>query len=420
MTSSMDASIRGDTMAEAPGKPLRLALFALACLVAIVLGWKAWEVNIRLSCWKDEWPHLPVCDDINGRTAQERRDRLQERVARNPGDAQARVALAVLAHGENMGTPEERSALLDRAIEVAPQHPDVLQLQAVRALDKQQWPQALDPLLRLSQHHANTPATQTLVQLIQAAPGVPPLADALRQAVRTDARWLDRVLRAMPGMKVPVGQAWPLLSEAMSHHRLDARLGQFVTGRLKAEGRWIEAQGVWLHLWNRPMPLLFNGDFERDFIAQGFDWEVAGPNDHRAGALVELVGRGNRGRVLRVSFGGKGFRSPVIRHHMVLPPGRYRLQGDWQSSNLHSAQGLSWVVSCLGGPGGKARELARSQALNATGRDWKTWQLDLDVPVSDCGPGLQLALQPQAAYEARAGMQGEIVFDAMRLETITD
>lgn len=397
--------------------PLRGVLMALATALAIGLGWQAWQVNITLACWKDEWPHLAVCDDINGRTEPERWERLHQRLQRNPGDAQARVELAVLAHTGGFGTPAERSALLDQALAAAPQHPEVLQLQAARALDARQWPQALEPLQRLVRFHASTPAAQTMVQLLQVAPALPALDEALRQAVREDADWLERVLRAMPGMKVPVGQAWPLLAEAMAHHRLAPRLGQFVTGRLKAEGRWTEAQVVWLHLWDRPLPLLFNGGFESDFVAQGFDWEVPGPNDHRAGAQVTLVGRGERGRVLRVRLAGKGFRSPLVRQHLVLPPGHYRLQGDWQSTDLRSAQGLSWVLTCLGGPGSQPRELARSAPLQPTGRDWKTWQLDVQVPDTGCGPGLQLALQPHAAYEARAGMQGEIVFDAMRLDT---
>ena len=40
-----------------------------------------------MSCWKDEWPHLPVCDDIMGRTPAEKVQRLQERLAQNPGDS---------------------------------------------------------------------------------------------------------------------------------------------------------------------------------------------------------------------------------------------------------------------------------------------------------------------------------------------
>ena len=188
-----------------------------------------------------------------------------------------------------------------------------------------------------------------------------------------------------------------------------------MTGRLKAEGLWNEAYRVWLHQWQRPVPLLFNGEFEGEWLAQGFDWEVAGPNDHRAGARVRRVAQPGRGHVLRVAFDGRRFRSPIIRQQMVLPAEHYRLQGDWQSNTLRSEHGLAWVLSCLGAAGGQPRELARSEALRPTGRSWKTWQLEVEVPAQDCGPGLQLALEPQAGFEARAGVHGDMFFDAMSL-----
>ena len=76
--------------------PARMGVFALLLVAALWLGWKAWDVNITMSCWKDEWPNLPVCEEINGRTPQERVARLQERLAANPGDALALVVLTIV------------------------------------------------------------------------------------------------------------------------------------------------------------------------------------------------------------------------------------------------------------------------------------------------------------------------------------
>lgn len=400
---------------------VRVSTMAVLVAVAVFLGWKAWDVHIAQSCWKKEWPHLQWCEEINGSTPLEQWTKLQERFKRNPGDSEAVVQLMVLATSQDLDLPQaERNEWLDRAIQVYPQHTDVLTRQALRAINAAQWPQALDPLIRLSRYHTHTASTHILAQMVQGANANPALREALTQAVRDDMGWVPRVLQVMPGMKLPMGDAWWLVAEAMAHHSLEPRIGQLVMGRLKAEGLWTEAYMVWLHLWKRPMPLLFNGDFERDFVAQGFDWEVGGPNDHRAGALVELVGRKDRGRVLRVDFGGKGFRSPVIRQHLVLPSGKYRLQGSWQSRELRSAQGLTWAITCLGGPGSQPQELARSEAMKTTGKDWKTWQMVVDVPPQDCGPGLQLTLQPFAAYESRAGMQGEILFDDISLQGVQD
>ena len=68
--------------------PARMGVFALLLVAALWLGWKAWDVNITMSCWKNEWPNLPVCEEINGRTPQERVARLQERLGGNPGGSQ--------------------------------------------------------------------------------------------------------------------------------------------------------------------------------------------------------------------------------------------------------------------------------------------------------------------------------------------
>lgn len=418
MSVQNDSGVAATTAMPLGGTGRRWAVMALLTAAALWLGWKAWDVNITLACWKDEWPHLKVCEEINGRTPAERWLRLQERLVENPGDSQALVALMVLAHAEGMGSTQERDALLNRAIKAAPQNPDVLQRQAVRALDAGRWPEALSALTRLSRYHRQPAASQTLAQLVVQAHEAPALQEALKTAVRDDMGWLDGVLRAMPGLKLPVADAWWLLAEGMASHRLEPKLGQWVMGRLKTEGQWTEAQWVWLHLWQRPMPLLFNGDFERDFVAHGFDWEVAGRNDHRAGAKLELVNRPDRGRVLRVAFAGKAFNTPLVSQHLVLPPGLYRLQGRWQSNDLRSEHGLSWVIHCLGGPGGQRDELTRAPAMKSSGREWKSWQIELNVPGTGCGPGLQLALQPFAGYEARAGMQGEILLDDLRLETV--
>mgnify|MGYP006174302781 CR=1 FL=1 len=55
---------------------------------------------------------------------------------------------------------------------------------------------------------------------------------------------------------------------------LSAPLGLYVIRQLKTEGLWLEAHAIWLRLWKRPLGYLFNGDFEQNFVAGGFDWEV--------------------------------------------------------------------------------------------------------------------------------------------------
>ncbi|MDP3887535.1 hypothetical protein [Hydrogenophaga sp.] len=394
--------------------PARAGVFALLVVAALWLGWKAWDVNITMSCWKNEWPNLPVCDDINGRTPAERVARLQERLAGNPGDSQALVELAMRAHQPETGAGLDAAALLAAAGRAAPQDTTVLQLQANDALTAQRWPDALDKLTRLSRQHHDAEATRVLAMLVaQAAqqPGQTGLQAALLASVQADPGWLDRVLRAMPGAKLPLASAMPLVSQVVTAGPgLPAPLGLFVIRQLKAEGQWLEAHAVWLQLWKRPLGLLFNGDFEQAFVAGGFDWEVIERDMHRGGARVELAGWRERGQVLRVVFTGRAMKIPLLRQHLLLPPGHYRFSGEYQSGDLRSNEGLSWVFSCATG----GRELARTPALKTTGGAWQTTGVRLEVP-ADCGLGVALALQTQAPYEARTGLRGEVLFDRFTL-----
>ena len=165
---------------------------------------------------------------------------------------------------------------------------------------QQQWPQALDPLIRLSRYHADAEATRTLAVLIAQSGNDAALMAALMAAAQADGGWLDRPLRAMPREKLPLASAMPLIlalmdqkgDSAEKRRGLTPALGQFVIAQLKREDRWMEAHAVWRHLWNRPLPLVFNGDFEQAFVRGGFDWEVADANDHRSGARINTVGRG--------------------------------------------------------------------------------------------------------------------------------
>lgn len=390
--------------------PARLGALVAVVLLAVWLGWKAWDVNITMSCWKNEWPNLPVCDEINGRTLEEKIVRLEQRLAQNPGDTVALVALTVYAHQPGAPSRLDPLALLERAKKAAPQQGDVLRLEVVHAVKKQRWVEALNPLTRLSRYHGDAQATRTLAELVGSAPANPEVGNALLAAAKADTGWLDGVLRALPQAKVPTLVAMPLVQQLIDQKTLTPRLGLAVIRQLKAEGQWLEAHALWMHLWNRPLPMVFNGDFEQAFVSDGFDWEITDSNDHRAGVQVSQVGRKERGQVMRVEFRGRQMRLPIVRQVLMLPPGRYRFTGDYQSTELRAEQGLAWVFSCAG----TTTELARVPSLKATGRDWRSMQLSLEVPPA-CGYGVALSLQPQAGYEAGAGMRGEMLFDRFAL-----
>lgn len=394
-----------------PLTPARALAMVALVVAALWLGWKAWEVNITMSCWKDEWPQLAVCGDIMGRTPEEKVAKLRQRLAENPGDSEALVSLAIWASPPKPMPGLDGPALLAAAAKAAPQDFSVLRLLAFDAMQKQQWPQALDALIRLSRYHGDPEASETLAVLIAKAGNQPALAQALMAAAQTDGLWLDRVLRASSKAKVPVGIALPLINKLMASAQLTPALGQYVIRELKREGSWMEASAVWRYLWKRDLPLVFNGNFEQAFVRDGFDWEVADANDHRSGARVALVERQDHGQVLQVDFTGKAIAPPVLRQDLVLFPGQYRLRGTMQAAELRSEQGLAWVVSCVK----DGRELGRSTGLKTTGRAWQTFEAEITVP-DDCpGMATRLTLQTFAPYEAKTGLRGEVLMDDVTL-----
>ena len=415
-----------------PATP-RLWLTAAMLLVAgLWLGARSFDVNLMLACQSGQWPGFERCADPTALTPdgsaaggvieipaeqakqvwqQVRADvqRLRERIARNPGDASAVSELARYADlpAETLGVNSER--LLATADQVAPRHALVQEQRARRALERSDWATAVPALVRLSRHHRDQEATRTLARMLAAASQDPGLMTALRQAAQADPRWVDGALRSLPGLKLPVAPALPLVADLALAGELRVPTGLLLIRQLKAEGLWLDAHALWQRLWNRPVPLLFNGDFEQSFVRDGFDWVLADDNPQRSGVKAERIGQGERGQVMRLQFNSRPLRTPLLRQDMFVPAGAYRLEGEHRSLDLRSSGGLAWVLSCANG----GRELARSAPLMPTGRDWKTTRLSVSVP-TDC-PGVTLALQPGAAYEARTGLQGEVWLDNLKL-----
>lgn len=385
----------------------------LALLAAIWLGGRALEVNLRHACREAQWPGLVRCDASGSATAeparlQQEMAQLQARLQHNPGDA---WALTRMVHVSRL-LGQDKPALLSAAAQLAPHRPEVLGQQAGQALARRDWGAAVPALVLLATVHSDAEATRALARLVALAPQDAGLMARLQVALQQSPVWLDKALRTVVTEQLPMAAAMPLVSSLALAGALEPDTGLLVIRQLKREGRWLDAHAVWLQLWQGPLGLLFNGDFEQSFVKDGFDWNLPQDDTPRAGAQADRVGRGERGQVLRIRFTGRPFQLPLVHQDLLLPEGTYRLQGEHQSTDLRSEAGLAWVLTCADG----ARELARTGPLGATGREWRRFERELTVP-SSC-QGLTLGLQVQAPYEARTGLRGEVLFDKLRLSRV--
>ncbi len=386
----------------------------LAGLVLLLgLGWMVIEPNLQQACHWRQWPDLNRCAEPARQTEPQQVQALREQINANPGDALSYAALATFSQLPQGIPGLDSQAVLAAAGQLAPQNRFVLRLLANQALARQQWPQAAEMLVRLSLLMGDGEATRALAKMVAQSGSDKAQLAALVAQLKLDSRWLDRVLRSMPAAKLPVVQAMPLIEQAMALQRLQPELGQMLVRQLIAEGVWLDAYAIWLHLWQRPLGLLFNGSFEQDFVPGGFDWNVNGSNNYRAGARMWQPHVSGRGRVLEVEFSGRTIAQPMLSQLLVLTPGQYRLSGNFRSGNLRSNAGLAWVFSCAA----DRRELGRSAALRLSGASWEEFTIDLTVP-TDCGLGVRLSLQTFAGYESTTGLRGEVQFDNLQLQAV--
>ena len=374
----------------------RATLGLLASAVALALGWLAVDYNLERACVLGQWPELPSCtiptDDVTTRAMS-----LRKRIERNPGDSEAWINLAMI----------EQGAALDRATQLAPQDYRLQRLQAGRALEQQQWAQAVTWLTRLVQDNGDGPAAVALAKMVLE----PHALAAMLNQLETGSRWLAPVINAMPQARVPVLKAMPLVVRALAAKELSPELVRRLMGGLKAEGQWFEAHALWMAWLGHSIPLLFNGDFEQGFIPGGFDWEVLPVLPSRAGALVRQATASAHGGVLEVDFTGKQVTVPMVRQYLVLPGNRYALRGEFMTSQLRAEHGLAWVVLCVAG----GRELARTPALKETGGKWLPLALEFELPPA-CGPAVALQLQTFAPEDALGGLRGRAMFDNFELQ----
>ncbi len=385
-------------------KPMRWLAVGLCAALALALGGISLQHNLRRACDLREWPEFSFCPVPDEAVAAQVRD-LRARVAGNPGDSSAWLALALLTSQPGGVAPLDDAAVLATAARLAPQDALLQRLQVSRALQRELWPQAVPGLVRLVQEQGDADAARVLAALVAR----PQAQAALRAALQPGSTWLEPMLGQLDAAKVPVVLAMPLVAQALPLGLVSPRMGQTLMRSLKAGGQWLQAQALWVVLVGGAAPLLYNGGFEQGFIADGFDWELRDEGPSKAGALIEQPALGERGRVLQVEFTGRPVAQPLVRQVLVLPPGSYGFTGDYMGRQMRTEQGLAWSFNCVAG----GRELARTPALLDTQGQWRSMTLTLAVP-PDC-PAVLLQLQTGLGSEALTGLRGQMSFDAFRL-----
>lgn len=373
--------------------------------LSAALLWVAASAHLRYSCTVKDTPYLPLCFDTTSEP-QQRRSELLDRIHRNPGDAWAWSLLVPVA-GES-----EKDDILRAATSVAPNNATVLRWRAASALERGDLKEGITLLIQLLEHRNSGEAARVLAQLM----GDPEAQPVLHAHLRDSRSWLPRVITTMKELKLPPGDALPLVVEAAKQDALPVPTRRMYMQLLRGSGQLLDAYGLWVTLHKREVPLLYNGSFDQALVPDGFDWEFTFVTRSRAGVIVEQQPVAKRGMVLSLDFTGKRFPLPIVRQYIFAPAGSYRLEGQYMASKLRSEGGLTWVVQC---PSTGESLMPRSSAMQDSGGLWRTVELEVRVP-ADCGPIASLELHPVHRYEATSGIKGHVELDALQITRLED
>jgi hypothetical protein len=389
------------TLAMASSRAFSLSLAALGIAAAFLASRQSLVTNLERACTVGDTPYLDLCPPAQ--TPRQSATELKSEIAANPGDSRAYLRLAFA------GGSATNAALLSAAARLAPSHPNVIAMQAAQALEAQDLPTAVGPLVSLVEHGYNDRAALVLARLI-----VSGRWQLLAEHLRPGTHWFKQVLAQMPNAQGSFAAALPLVVLGLDRGVFAPPELMPYVRQLKTSGAWGDAYSLWVALHKGASPILFNASFNHPFEEDGFDWELPSQQPiGRAGAIVARAADESRGSVLDIRFTGRPFAEPLIRQHLFLGPGRYRLQGDYKTAQLRIEQGLAWSLRCTA----SAVQAGKSAGLGDTANVWRPFEFVFSVP-QDCGWVATLQLEAFAPLDATLGSRGRASFSALALQKL--
>lgn len=338
--------------------------------------------------------------------------RLQAAIAGNPADGRAYAALAVIH--EARGDFAQADKLMETAAKLSPQRSDV-QLQAgaywSRRGDSVRTLQHLDTALR---HRPELRASlfPELLKIVENPANQTMLASLLKQPVPWWPEFFVYASR-MGNTSATAGRLYALGGYISEDGRkpLPNEAVRAYLERLQKDGQWRDAWFIWINGLSKEeinqSGHVFNGSFERPFGNLGFDWI----SQRDPAVIVENSATyGTTGeRALHLLF--RGLRMPFrhLHQYLLLPPGKYYLQGRVRPERLEATHGMQWVLYCEG----KNEPLAATDTFRGND-DWTRFRVEFLVE-SDC-PVQKLQLELAGKIQLDYEVTGGIWFDDLAVE----
>jgi len=160
------------------------------------------------------------------------------------------------------------------------------------------------------------------------------------------------------------------------------------------------------------LDLLTHPNFEQNATGLAFDWQIA----RGLNSIAEILPLGTQGeRALHVTFGGGRVQFPEVSQIVLLPAGRYRLEGKLRGS-IVAKRGLRWQLRCTN----RSHVLGETDMLMGQSQQWRIFTLEAEVPQSEDCRGQTLRLFHDSRSASEELISGEAWFSGLHLERVPE
>lgn len=395
----------------------RLALWRAAVgVAALALLWRVIVVNGLLFDLGGR-AHLPApaaSSDTAAAHAQATRA-LRDVLKANPAEV---AALLMWAADVRDQSPETAERAYRTAVQLAPADRDVLGAAASFLLARGHASEAMQHL-------------ETLADLFpETRERAFPLLAGYFFSPEGTAAWNDVVLRNpawVPPFIVSSCESGldPSVLAALLVKRIGAGVATdaevaCVIERLRLADRWSEAYQLWLNSLSRAqladVGFVYNGGFESQPVATGFDWTLQPRPERDTGHAAEIVRLpvSSGTHSLRVAYNGKRQAGIPAAQYLVAPAGRYEMSGMVRIERMTLGRGVHWTIRCVDA-GRRGAVIAESERFIGS-TEWQRFAFAAAIP-EDC-PGQILQLEPVGPEGSVAFAGGTVWFDDLVLRRV--
>lgn len=383
--------------------------------LSLVLLWRVINVNAVLHD-ENGGARLPSPQIAAFGEAADDRELLRSVLRENP--AQPAALLLVARDAEQRERFDEAARAYAAAYQLAPLDRDVLQAAGAFHLARGKVDEALVLVGRLAEHHPET--RERVFPVIAEALASRSTSPALDAILATQPEWVGPFIISSCRRGVDPAVLVPLFLKRVAAGSARPAETDCLVTRLRGAGRWDEAYQVWLNTLPddrlNEVGFIFNGGFEFEPSAVGFDWIPTRMAEREAGHAVDLArptgGTGKRS--LKVGYNGKRQVGIPIAQYLALPPGRYEVGGIGRSDSMRVGRGVQWTIRCMA-DGAAGAMVAGSERFTGSS-EWRPFRFEVDIGPR-CG-GQILQLEPVVSGEGPVYLTGAVWFDDLAARRI--